>query len=161
MTTIRNGPIWLPEDFEDDLEFNAEISEGGIWKSVNDFVHYRVAAEGFGSTSQTFRRIELNSSFYAGTYDVNHVPDSQKRTLAIWVKGRSMDDLAQARDDAIEWFTQNDFLIRITRGDTYEYWECDCADYNLDESHVFMHSRMCKLTFTMSVMPYIGTYVVL
>lgn len=161
MTIYRNGPIWLPDEFDDEVDFNAEIAYGTVWRSVNDYVNYRVATDGFGTTGQTYRRIELNSSFYAGSYDVNHVPDSQKRNLVVWVKGRNFEDLATARDQVIGWFTQDDFILRLTRGDTYEYWECHCADYQLDESQALMFNRMCKISFTMSVMPGVGTYVVL
>jgi hypothetical protein len=140
-----------------EVEFNADVSYAGVWRSINDYGHYRTAAEGFGNTSQTFRRIELTSSFYAGTYDVNHVPDSTKRSLVVWVRGVNFEDLSTARDALIDWFTQDDFLVRITRDETMEYWQCDCADYQLDESHVMMHNRMCKLTFNITVAPFITT----
>jgi hypothetical protein len=156
VTTYRSGALTFQGD-DSDVEFNADVSYAGTWRSINDYINYRVAAEGFGTTQQTFRRIELNSSFYAGTYDVNRVPDSTKRSLAVFIKGASFEDLAAARDDLLNWFTQDDFLIRITRDETLEYWQCDCADYSLDESHVFMHNKMCKVTFTITVAPFVNT----
>jgi hypothetical protein len=161
VTTIRTGPIQLPNDFDDEVDFDAQIAYGTQWQSINDHINFRVASESFGTTGQTYRRIELSSSFYAGTYDVNHVPDAQKRNMVVWVRGRNFEDLATARDQLVTWFTQDDFILRIVRGDTYEYWECHCADYQIDESQAMMFNRMCKLSFTMSVMPGVQTYVVL
>ena len=155
----RTGTMTFPET-DEPVDFNCEVSYAGVWRSINDYGHYRVATEGFGNTSQTFRRTELQSNFYAGSYSVNNVPDNTKRPLTVWVRGASFEELSNARDKLIDWFTQDEFIIRIVRDETMEYWQAECADYQIDESHVFMHNRMCKVTFTTSVAPYVNTYVV-
>lgn len=159
MPNYQAGSLTFPPH-DDPLDLNVEVSYAGIWRQLNDHVNYLVGTEGFGQTSQTFRRIEVTSSFYAGNYTVNNVPESTKRPLQFWVKGSTYEELANARDDLIKWFTQDDFIVRITRNETLEYWECECADYQIDESHVFLHNKMCKVNFTTTVMPYVSTYVV-
>lgn len=159
MRLFQQGSVNLPYN-DDPVSLEVEISYGGLWYSINDHVNYRLGIEGFGSVEQTFRRKEVQSDFFKGTYLTGKVADDTKRTIQVYVRGQTMAQMANAREKLISWFTQDEFALRITTDDLLETMVCDCADYRVDGTHVFLHSRMCVCTFMYSVSPDVSSEMV-
>lgn len=152
MRLFQQGSVNLP--YEDGpLDLDIEVSYAGFWHSVNDHINYRAGVEGFGSIEQTYRRQEVTSNFFAGSYSTGQVRDNTKRQLLVYVRGQTMAQMVEAQQNLVEWFTQDEFALRVRTDDLLETMTCECADYRIDMSHVLMHNRMSSVAFTYSVRP--------
>ena len=145
-------------DFE--LVFDAEISDAGRLHSLNDHFNFKVSPEGFGINAQTFRRKDVTSDYFEGSYNVHSVRDNTKRSVEVWVYGADQTQVTENILDLVNWFTADAYNIRIRTGDSLETWLCQPADYSIDRSHVFLHNCMAKATFTISVSPKVSYEIV-
>lgn len=160
MRLFQQGSVNLPYE-TGPLDLDIEVSYAGFWHSVNDHVSYRAGIEGFGSVEQTWRRREVTSEYFQGSYSAGQVRDNTKRTLLVYVRGQSMADMVESQLKLIDWFTQDTYDLRIRTDDLLQTMSCDCADYRVDMSHVLMHNRMCSVAFSYSVHPQVSSELVL
>lgn len=156
---FQGGTPSVPEGF--DFSVDAEISYNGLWWSLNDHYRFRLGVEGFGQHDQTFRRKTVTSSAFNGEYTVGSVKDNTKRTWQVIVRGSDQTELEQNKKDAIDWFTQDAFNVRVKFNEYMETWLCDQADYSVNQTHVNLHNCLAILTFTFSVHPTISREIIL
>jgi hypothetical protein len=152
MRLYQKGSVNLPYN-DDPLDLDIEISYAGLWHSLNDHVNYRAGVEGFGVVEQTWRRKDIVSDWFKGSYSTGQVQDNTKRTMQVYVRGQTMADMAESREQLLLWFTQDEYSLRIRLDDLLETMTCECADYRIDMNHVFLHNRMCAVTLMYSVRP--------
>lgn len=152
MRLFQEGSVNLPYS-DVPMDIDVEVSYAGFWHSVNDHVNFRTAPEGFGTVEQTWRRREVMSDYFQGSYSTGQVRDNTKRTLSVYVRGQTIAQLAEARANLIDWFTQDEYNVRFRTEDLMETLVAECADYRVDMSHVLMHNRMSLVVFTYAARP--------
>lgn len=140
MKSMEKKPPEVRKTFRDD--FNVEISYGAEWQSLNDHLNFKVAAEDMGTSSTAWRRKEVASSFYNGTFLVHATKENVSEALSIWVYGQSQNDVSENLALLSELFSQDRFHIRVRYGDHQETWFCMTSDYSIERTHVYMHNQM-------------------
>lgn len=158
--TSTPGALVTYEDF--DLSLGIEVSYAGLWRSLNDRVHYVTMVDGFGVIEQTHRRKTVSSDFYAGDYTVRAVPESVKRTWKVLVQGSNQTDLESAVwDDLVPWFRQDVYNVRVMKNEVVETYQCEKADYAIDQSHVYLHNCRAVVSLTFSSRPTVSREILL
>lgn len=152
MRLFQQGSVNLPYS-DEPMDIDIEVSYAGFWHSINDHVNFRAAPEGFGQVEQTWRRREVNSDYFEGSYSTGQVRDNTKRSLMVYVRGQTIAQMAEAQQSLIDWFTQDEYNVRFRTEDLMETLVCECSDYRIDMSHVLLHNRMCSVTFSYAARP--------
>lgn len=130
-----------------------EVQYAGLWHSVNDGFRFRLTADSLGESTVTFKRIEAESPFYDGTYQVHATKGNINETVAVRVIGADNIDVSDKLEMLIKWFTQPSFKIRKTLGADRVTWDCYTAEYGIDRSHVMLHNRMAIIKFSVPRLP--------
>ena len=130
-----------------------EVQYAGLWHSVNDGFRFRLAADSLGETSVTLKRIEAESPFYDGTYQVHATRGNITETVVVRATGADNIDVSDKLEMLIKWFTQPSFRIRKTFGADRTTWDCYTAEYSIDRSHVMIHNRMAVAKFSVPRLP--------
>jgi hypothetical protein len=152
MRLFQQGSVNLPYS-DEPMDIDVEVSYAGFWHSVNDHVNFRTAPEGFGTVEQTWRRREVNSDYFQGSYSTGQVRDNTKRSLSIYVRGQTIAQMVEAQQNLIDWFTQDEYNVRFRTEDLMETLVCECADYRIDMGHVLLHNRMSLVALTYAAHP--------
>lgn len=134
-------------------QFDTEIGYGGYWISLNDRINYRVAAESFGQTAATMRRIETQNPVVEGKYLIHATPEQISETLKIYCYGQNMVDVMEKARTLQVAFTQFDYQLRVTMDTHREYWRCQTADWTMERAHTFVHNGMVVMNFQVPRFP--------
>jgi len=148
-------PVDVTDPTKTGLQYLAvEVSYGSQWVNINDGVNYKINAEGTrDSSSKTWRKITTQSPVLGGNYLVHAVPEMINETINVWVHGSTQTDLADNFFTLEMLFEQFDYRIRWTTNEYREYWRCQLADTTSSRGHIWSHSQMAQMSFTVPRYP--------
>lgn len=142
-------------------EFDAEISYGNTWVSLNDHVNYVIRAEDFGTSAYQRRRITADSPYYDGTFYLHSTMENVQESISVQVMGYSPNHVTENINSLIYFFSQDSFNLRKRMDDHMETWLCQPADYGIDRSHVMMHNNMAVVKLSIPRHPKIDFEVIM
>lgn len=125
----------------------ARVSTPTDWLYLNSGV-YRLHADSFAESAETWRKDEVDNPFVEGSWTVNALRENVTETLSVWVKDSSLRTTLLAAEVLRDAFRQRNYTLEATFNDLRCTYTCYVADSSVNVQREFRHAGMALVTFT-------------